>query len=307
MNMQILIIGFKLQDFSRKRTFLWSVRSVRTMPPVIRGPALKIGDRVSIAVRHFGIEYAKERGGRAYASDNVRDEGCITAIEDNRYLVDFGQDEDPAWWPRKSLRFVSREQVDPAIVMHVDDALQHFVKGLQHFDKALQHFVKGPWKNIGHNEFRRRLAHALLTLGEQPFPDDMADSNNSTAARSSTPNSMSSSLDSATGLFAGPSFQHIFAAYNKEKHELHTCAYCGHRTQNYCVSCYQLGRGPISVCGRRSGRDCIDRHACNEQMKHSNFKLVRNAVPSSDATPSVAQPRKRRTRSTASESSEHDE
>ena len=38
-----------------------------------RKPPLRVGDRVSMAVRNFGESYAQERGGRNWASDSVRD------------------------------------------------------------------------------------------------------------------------------------------------------------------------------------------------------------------------------------------
>lgn len=38
--------------------------------------------------------------------------------------------------------------------------------------KSLKYFKKGPWETMSHNEFRRRLSHAFMTLGKEPFPDD---------------------------------------------------------------------------------------------------------------------------------------
>ena len=37
---------------------------------------------------------------------------------------------------------------------------------------SLKYFKKGLWCEMSHNEFRRRIAHAFLTLGKEPFPED---------------------------------------------------------------------------------------------------------------------------------------
>mmetsp|Transcript_18592 Transcript_18592/g.27966 ORF Transcript_18592/g.27966 Transcript_18592/m.27966 type:complete len:134 (-) Transcript_18592:62-463(-) len=39
--------------------------------------------------------------------------------------------------------------------------------------KSLAYFVKGCWEKMSHNEFRRRLAWAFLTLGQEPYMDDV--------------------------------------------------------------------------------------------------------------------------------------
>jgi hypothetical protein len=74
-------------------------------------------------------------------------------------------------------------------------------------------------------------------------------------------------------LLAGPRMEHEFKAFDKTKRELHTCAYCGHRTMKYCETCHSLGRGRIAVCGRKSGRDCVDRHATGAKMKHASYNI----------------------------------
>lgn len=78
------------------------------MPPRPREPPLREGDVVSVAVRHFGEEYARTRGARQWASENVRDEGTVLEKHNNQYLVNFGDGEERRWWARRLLRFVSR-------------------------------------------------------------------------------------------------------------------------------------------------------------------------------------------------------
>ena len=78
------------------------------MPARPREPPLLEGDVVSVAVRQFGEEYARSRGGRQWASENVRDEGTVVEKHNSQYLVDFGDGEERRWWARRLLRFVSR-------------------------------------------------------------------------------------------------------------------------------------------------------------------------------------------------------
>ena len=80
------------------------------MPRVpARAKALREGDRVSVAVRHFGKEYAVSRGGRHWASDKVRDAGFVVEKQDNQFLVDFSDGEEKRWWARKLLVFEGRD------------------------------------------------------------------------------------------------------------------------------------------------------------------------------------------------------
>lgn len=84
------------------------------MAPKSREPALRVDDTVSVAVRSFGEEYARSRAagtGQNWASDNLRDEGKVIEIsQDRQYLVDFGDGEERNWWQRKNLRFVTRPE-----------------------------------------------------------------------------------------------------------------------------------------------------------------------------------------------------
>ena len=175
--------------------------------------------------------------------------------------------------------------------------------------KSLQYFKKGRWASMNHNSFRRRLAHAFLTLGKEPFPDDLladgsgAASTTSSAFRSPPSGVSLSSLSavSASGLFNGPSgFEHTFVLYKEgaSARELHRCGYCGCRTAKYCKTCYDIGRGKIAVCGRKSGRNCIDEHAAGSQLKHSSHNLaVKKKVQDDEQHPcDDSQPRRSKRR-----------
>lgn len=59
------------------------------------------------------------------------------------------------------------------------------------------------------------------------------------------------------------------------KKETHTCAYCGTRTTKYCATCLEIGRGSIAVCGRKSGRGCVDLHASGQAVKHASWNLCK--------------------------------
>lgn len=75
---------------------------------------------MSVAVRNFGEEYAKERGGRQWASDDVRDEGVVVERKDGKFLVKFSEDGEQHWFARKVLRVVSRAAAAAAQVQEAD-------------------------------------------------------------------------------------------------------------------------------------------------------------------------------------------
>lgn len=146
--------------------------------------------------------------------------------------------------------------------------------------KSLVFFKKEQWAKMSHNEFRRRLAWAFLTLGRETFLDDVEASNSSSGAFTGGP----AGVNSASQLFVGPR-AHQFANFNDEKVELHTCGYCGRRCSKYCLTCQCDGHGTIAVCGRKSGRDCIDRHQRGEMVRHGSWRVIkRRQVAEASAT-----------------------
>ena len=79
------------------------------MPPrsKARERPLSVGDIVSVAVRHFGEDYARTRGNGRWASDNIRDEGEVLEKKDGNVKVKF-KDGEAHWFARKLLRIVER-------------------------------------------------------------------------------------------------------------------------------------------------------------------------------------------------------
>ena len=99
------------------------------MPPKAREPALREGDTVSLACYQFGEAYARAQAAASvrrcvWNSDTLRCEGVVKErATDGQVLVDFGGDEEPRWFMRRLLRFVSRPEGAAAarqIVVHAD-------------------------------------------------------------------------------------------------------------------------------------------------------------------------------------------
>ena len=78
------------------------------MPGRTREPPHRIGDEVSVAVRCFGEEYARTRGDRQWASDNVRDKGTVILLAPNKITIDFKDGQPPKEWKRNQVRFKAR-------------------------------------------------------------------------------------------------------------------------------------------------------------------------------------------------------
>lgn len=146
--------------------------------------------------------------------------------------------------------------------------------------KSLVYFIKDKWAKMSHNEFRKRLAWAFLTLGKEEYLDDVLSSSRTSTSVDAW---QSSGVNSASQLYMGP-HEHRFETFNREKLEHHTCGYCGCRTTKFCVTCKEDGHGVIAVCGRRSGRNCIDRHQMGEEVKHGSWRIQKVTVEARMAT-----------------------
>jgi hypothetical protein len=160
--------------------------------------------------------------------------------------------------------------------------------------KCLHYFRKETWGKMNHNDFRRRLAWAFLTLGQEPFPDDEAaqQDNASTVSSAAPPTSRdsytSATVGSASALFCGPRVHNV-VAINKEKREQHTCGYCGtFGTDKYCETCWQEGYGVVFICGRKSKRDCIDLHQRGAPVQHGSWRCIRKKAEAPAAAASKA-------------------
>ena len=45
----------------------------------------------------------------------------------------------------------------------------------------------------------------------------------------------------------------------------------------WCETCHGTGLGKINVCGRRSGRACMEDHVAGKPVKHSSFTFSQAA------------------------------
>lgn len=57
-----------------------------------RAPPLKVGDKVSMAVSHFGEECVRGRASCLWALDEVRDDAVVVEEQDGKYLIKSGDD-----------------------------------------------------------------------------------------------------------------------------------------------------------------------------------------------------------------------
>mmetsp|Transcript_10818 Transcript_10818/g.23046 ORF Transcript_10818/g.23046 Transcript_10818/m.23046 type:complete len:236 (+) Transcript_10818:424-1131(+) len=85
----------------------------------VREPKVRVGDTVSVAVRHFGEAYAKSLHGRSWQSDEHMDSGTVTGQAVDRWLVDFLDEGEIITWERFKLQFVSRPE--SALGVQIED------------------------------------------------------------------------------------------------------------------------------------------------------------------------------------------
>lgn len=143
---------------------------------------------------------------------------------------------------------------------------RHFAEGLGIWEvnvyKSLIYFCPR-WKKLSHGEFRSRLAWALMTLGKQPYPEDV----NKDQAREVP----GASLNGVLGTPALLGSHHEYVRHRGTSP--HRCAYCGSCAYWYCVTCESVGLGCITMCGAKTarGRKCIDAHARGDDCKHATF------------------------------------
>ena len=112
--------------------------------------------------------------------------------------------------------------------------MRHFAEGLGFWEvntyRALTYFYPEQ-AAMSHTEFRRRLAWALLTLGEKPYPADGG----------------SSSADSPAAFHDAGAFaetrRHDYTVCSK-----HACGYCGRGAYQYCASCEEVWGVARSEC-----------------------------------------------------------
>ena len=153
----------------------------------------------------------------------------------------------------------------------VSRAERHFAEGLGLWEvnvyKAILYFQAHKWKKSGrtlsHSEFRSRLAHALMTLGQSRYPADVVDNGNSETSTSAGAGSRGSSSSSPLD----------DCCHEYVTHPGKTCSYCGWQAKKKCASCERSGRGLFIVCNHATGRGCMARHAAGEDPVYRSWSM----------------------------------
>ena len=158
---------------------------------------------------------------------------------------------------------------------------RHFAEGLGFWEvnvfKCLIYFYSSTWGHIAHGDFRARLAWACMTLGKVTYPADAAAATAvgpSPGSGSSRPSSSSGAGPSSAGMATAPlpGGTHSYAKY--ASNQARKCAYCPKgMAYQWCETCFVAGLGKINVCGRKSGRPCMDDHVCGKPILHATFTM----------------------------------
>ena len=132
-----------------------------------------------------------------------------------------------------------------------DWAERHFAEGLGLWEvnvfKAAVYFQG---LRINHNEFRKRLAHAFLTLGKAAYGEPIA-----AAAVPTTPAAGSSN--------STPCYHKVqtISSIKGTRSEKHPCGYCEHEAGWVCRDCFPtLSAIRYCICGPDTGRTCLQKH-----------------------------------------------
>ena len=114
-----------------------------------------------------------------------------------------------------------------------------------------------------------------MTLGKVPYPTD--GNHTSSPGEPGTSGLASAGGPSSAGMATAPlpGGSHEYTQYARGAYR--TCAYCGKMAGQWCETCHATGLGKINVCGRRSGRPCMDDHVTAKPLKHSTFTFSQAA------------------------------
>lgn len=156
---------------------------------------------------------------------------------------------------------------------------RHFAEGLGFWEvnvyKCLIYFYAATWKHLAHGEFRARLAWACMTLGKVPYPADAAafTAGGPSTGLSGAPSSAAGPSSAGMALAPLPGGTHSYVKY-PASHGPRKCAYCPKgMAYQWCETCFVTGLGKINVCGRKSGRPCMDDHVCGKPILHATFTM----------------------------------
>lgn len=150
-----------------------------------------------------------------------------------------------------------------------DWAERHFAEGLGLWEvnvfKASVYFQHKTWN---HNEFRKLLAHAFLTLGKHEYgtpiePEAAA----ATPAQTTPPDTLK------------PHICKTFEALGCGRAAKKVCGYCGCSAAYLCCStcCPKpTADGVYGICNPATGRDCFSKHCQGMQPSHTGYTQQKN-------------------------------
>lgn len=155
-----------------------------------------------------------------------------------------------------------------------DWAERHFAEGLGLWEvnvfKASAYFQKKTWN---HNEFRKQLAHAFLTLGKHTYGEPLV------PAAVDPPPAEPSPLQGEHPL---KFFSEMPGGTRDEKH---VCGYCGiPGAYMCCIGCFPtIDQAKFGICNPSTGRDCYEQHLAGKKNKHK-MRKVKQPSRSAEAT-----------------------
>ena len=135
-----------------------------------------------------------------------------------------------------------------------DWAERHFAEGIGLWEvnvyKAAVYFQG---LRINHNEFRKRLAHAFLTLGKATYGDPISVPSDSTTSGAAGPSNSSKLCEHRVK---------TVSSIKGTRSEKHPCGYCAHEAGWVCIDCFpRLSEISYCICGPDTGRTCLQKHA----------------------------------------------
>ena len=165
---------------------------------------------------------------------------------------------------------------------------RHFAESLGMWEvnvyKALVYFHP-EYTELKHPEFRRLLAHALLTSG-QPLVHDVD--------KEPPPPTPSRVLEEG---HSWTSFKLRRRALGQEvKNEQHTCGYCNNAAYGFCAACFPVGCTPThAICGpsARGGNNCMQRHSNGEAPCRGMHKRTIKQEPTTSGDSGEPQPKRK--------------
>lgn len=129
---------------------------------------------------------------------------------------------------------------------------RHFAEGLGFWEvnvyKAVGKWGHDDYQRIGHVTFRKRLAHAFLTLGKVPYPGRQG--------------------EGGAGASSSAEHYHKLVRFKNYDDEHHKCGFCPAQSYFYCGTCFPDGRPTHAVCNPTKNANCLAKHLAGEKPVH---------------------------------------